>query len=81
MYAIRSYYAFYRLTSGKTEADEKFAEARIGEFEIVVSNTGELVPENAVDIRGPNVVRNRYFRIRPMKITDLVPEGTSYNFV
>ncbi len=67
---------FYRLTSGKTEADEKFAEARIGEFEIVVSNTGELVPENAVDIRGPNVVRNRYFRIRPMKITDLVPEGT-----
>ena len=68
--------SFYRVTSKKNEVENNFAEALKGNFEIVVSNTGELVPENSVDISGPNVVRNRYFRIRPMKITDLVPEGT-----
>ena len=67
---------FVRVTSGKGNQEMNFAEAKKGTFEIAVSNTGELVAENSVDIKGPNIVRNRNFRVAPIKIVDLVPEGT-----
>ena len=67
---------FVRVTSGKGNQEMNFTEAKKGTFEIAVSNTGELVAENSVDIKGPNIVRNRNFRVAPIKIVDLVPEGT-----
>jgi multidrug efflux pump subunit AcrA (membrane-fusion protein) len=70
---------FVRLTTGNGSEVIAFAEARRGNFEISVSNTGELVAENSIDIKGPNVVMNLRFRAAPIKITDLVPEGTIVN--
>jgi len=66
---------FYRMTSGGQVTGPELTEARQGSFEISLTGTGELTPEVSTDIRGPNIIRNRYFRIRPVKITDLVPEG------
>lgn len=66
---------FYKATSDNKKTEMNFAEASEGSFEIVVSNTGELEPEQSMDIRGPDIVRNRYFRVAPLKITDLIPEG------
>lgn len=63
------------VTSSKKTSDE-FAVAEQGFFEISVNTAGELIAENSVDIKGPNIVRNRNFRAAPLKITDLVPEGT-----
>lgn len=56
--------------------DQDFAEVSRGYFEISVQATGELIAENSVDIRGPNLVGNRQLRASPLKITDLIPEGT-----
>lgn len=67
---------FVRLFSGKGTEVLNITEAKRGSFEIAVSNTGELVPERVVDIRGPNVVQNMNFRVAPIRITDMVPEGT-----
>jgi multidrug efflux pump subunit AcrA (membrane-fusion protein) len=58
---------------------QEYTEAKKGLFEIAVTQAGELVAENSVDIKGPNIVRNRNFRAAPLKITDLVPEGTMVN--
>jgi len=66
---------FVSLTTENTSLTN-FAEVKRGDFEIVVSTSGELVAENSIDIKGPNIVRNRNFRSYAIKITDLVPEGT-----
>jgi RND family efflux transporter MFP subunit len=68
--------AFVRMTSGKRNQEMYYTEAKKGTFEIAISNTGELIAENSVDIKGPNIVQNRNFRVAPIKISDLVPEGT-----
>lgn len=48
-----------------------------GEFEILVTTTGELQAKSSVDIKGPSELRNsRSLRIREVKIQDLVAEGT-----
>jgi multidrug efflux pump subunit AcrA (membrane-fusion protein) len=67
---------FVRMTTGSGKETMAFAEAKSGTFEISVSNTGELIAENSIDIKGPNIVMNMNFRAAPIKITDLVPEGT-----
>lgn len=67
---------FVRMTTGTGNEAMAFSEAKRGTFEISVSNTGELIAENSIDIKGPNVVMNMNFRAAPIKITDLVPEGT-----
>lgn len=66
---------FIKLTSDK-DKDFDFAQAREGYFEISISGSGELIAENSVDIKGPDIVRNRNFRASPLKIIDMVPEGT-----
>lgn len=65
---------FVRVTNKNKEND--FAKVERGFFEIAVNATGELVAENSVDIRGPNLVGNRQFRPAPIRIIDMVPEGT-----
>ena len=53
-----------------------FVEAKKGQFDIVVTTTGELQAENSTDIRGPEFTQSRNIRAMDIKITDLVPEGT-----
>jgi HlyD family secretion protein len=65
---------FLGLTRRSLVAD--FAEVKQGYFEVSVEAMGELIAEHAVDIIGPNVVGNRKFRAAPIKIIDMVPEGT-----
>ncbi len=67
---------FTRVLSQKDSHALNLAEVRQGSFEIVVKGAGELIAENSIDIRGPNIVRNRNFRSGVIKILDIVPEGT-----
>jgi HlyD family secretion protein len=67
---------FVNLTSGRGMEMMNYTEAMSGTFEISVSNTGELVAENYIDIKGPDIVQNMNFRASNVKITDIVPEGT-----
>src|SRR5512133_2046333 len=65
---------FVKLTNKDNE--NNFARVENGYFEIAVNATGELIAENSVDIKGPNLVGNRQFRPSPVRIIDMVPEGT-----
>lgn len=47
-----------------------------GQFDIIVTTTGELQAERSTDIRGPEFTMSRNIRAMDIKITDLVPEGT-----
>ncbi|HOO99956.1 MAG TPA: efflux RND transporter periplasmic adaptor subunit [Bacteroidales bacterium] len=53
-----------------------FVEAQQGQFDIIVTTTGELQAENSTDIYGPQIAQSRNIRAMDIKITDLVPEGT-----
>ncbi|MEE4197505.1 MAG: efflux RND transporter periplasmic adaptor subunit [Bacteroidales bacterium] len=65
-------------SSGKELQQEQLTvKAEKGEFEILVTVTGELQAISSVDIMGPSELRNsRSIRIRDIKIQDLVAEGT-----
>jgi multidrug efflux pump subunit AcrA (membrane-fusion protein) len=47
-----------------------------GEFEVVVTTTGELQAKQSEKITGPEGLRSRSLGIREVKILDLVDEGT-----
>ena len=47
-----------------------------GDFEVLVTVTGELKAQNSEDIMAPTELRGRSFRISEIKIQDLIPEGT-----
>ena len=66
---------FSRATSRKDIAN-LYVESKRGQFEIVVTTTGELQAENSVDIKGPDFSQARGIRIMDIRIQDLVPEGT-----
>lgn len=53
-----------------------YVEAQRGQFDIVVTTTGELQAENSTDITGPDFTMSRRIRVMDIKITDLVAEGT-----
>lgn len=62
-----------------------FAEAKSDDFEISVSNSGELIAEKSVEILGPQMAQGRRnmggrgrsnMRAMDLKIQDIVPEGT-----
>ena len=53
-----------------------YAEAKIGQFDIVVTTTGELQAKKSTDIAGPDFTQSRGIRVMDIKITDMVPEGT-----
>jgi HlyD family secretion protein len=84
--AIAALVAFNKVTS-KTLNDNSFAEVKKGVFEITVDNSGELIAENSIDIKGPEILMGSMgggqgggggFNMRAMdlKIQDIVPEGT-----
>lgn len=65
------------VTKGKKPKDAQiFAEVKKGEFEILVSVTGELEAMNKENIMAPAELRSENVRIYQVKIQDLVPEGT-----
>jgi len=68
-------YLFNKLTS-KSDTTYSFAEVQKGEFEIVITNAGELIAEKSVDIKGPELAQGRDIRSTNIRIQDLVPEGT-----
>lgn len=68
-------FVFNRIASKKTTQD-LFAEVQSGEFEIAVSAAGELIAENSVDIKGPEMAEGRDIRSTQIRIQDLIPEGT-----
>ena len=67
---------FISRISKKKDIVNLYVEAKKGQFEIVVSTTGELQAENSKDITGPDFSQSRQIRAMDIKITDLVPEGT-----
>lgn len=70
--------AFMIFKPGKSDVlKQLIVEVERGEFEILVTTTGELQAKSSVDIMGPSELRNsRSLRVREIKIKDLVPEGT-----
>jgi HlyD family secretion protein len=68
-------FVFNKIVSRK-DGKDLFAEAAKGNFEIAISASGEIVPENSVDIKAPEVSRGRDFHGSELKIQDMVPEGT-----
>lgn len=62
--------------SSKKDLENLYVQAMRGQFDIVVTTTGELQAENSTDIRGPEFTQSRNIRAMEIKITDLVPEGT-----
>ncbi|MEA3316811.1 MAG: efflux RND transporter periplasmic adaptor subunit [Bacteroidota bacterium] len=65
----------YRVST-ETEKNQLFVKAKKGDFEILVTVTGDLQAKSSVEIQGPPELRSRSLRIRNIKITDLIPEGT-----
>jgi HlyD family secretion protein len=66
----------YSLASGEEAFKPLESEVSSGEFEILVTVTGELQAENSIDIMGPVTLRSRDLRFRTIAIQDLIPEGT-----
>ncbi len=62
--------------SSKEDPGILFAEVRQGDFEIVVTTTGELQAEFSTDIKAPEGLSSRNMRFGSIKIQDLIPEGT-----
>lgn len=76
IFTVVALVAFNRITS-KKEGNNIFVEVAKGDFEITISASGELVAENTVEIKAPEIPRRgRGIRIQGLKIQDLVPEGT-----
>ena len=84
VFAIVALIAFNRITSTRGKVI-LYAEANEDDFEISVSNSGELTAERSIEIKGPQMAQGRRnmgggghnnMRMMELKIQDIVPEGT-----
>jgi len=75
---------FNKLTSSNKKSNF-YAEVSKGIFEITVSSSGELLPEQSLEIKGPEITqsnnnrsrgRSDHMRVMDLKILDIVAEGT-----
>ena len=66
----------YSLSSKSEVVVKLTSKVERGDFEILVTVTGELQAESSVEIEGPTELRSRNLRLRSIKIQDLIPEGT-----
>ncbi len=64
------------MASSEPEKSQLTVKAKKSDFEILVTITGELQAKSSVEIQAPPELRSRSLRIRNIKITDLIPEGT-----
>ena len=60
----------------KKDLSVLYTQVQQGDFEIVVTTTGELQAEVSLDIKGPEGLGSRNMRFGGIKIQDLVAEGT-----
>lgn len=68
--------AFF-IFSKSSKVEEQKVKVQKGDFEIVVTTSGELVAPNSVNITGPTELQGRIVRgVSDIKILDLIPEGT-----
>jgi len=74
-FAVIALFVFNKLTS-KKESDGLYAEAIKGDFEIAITASGEIMAENSVEIKAPEISMGRDFHASDLKIQDMVPEGT-----
>jgi len=63
-------------STGKEKAEQLIVEVQRGQFEVLVTVTGELQAENSEKIMAPADLRSRNLRFGQLKIQDLIPEGT-----
>lgn len=68
-------FIFNKVTSNRA-SDDIFAEVAIGDFLITVEAAGELVPENSINVAGPEMAAGRDIRASRIRIQDIVTEGT-----
>ena len=67
----------YNKTTKKSDFSQLETRVQRGNFEILVTVTGELQAERSQQIMGPSELRtSRSFRFGQIKIQDLIPEGT-----
>ncbi|MEI6048279.1 MAG: efflux RND transporter periplasmic adaptor subunit [Bacteroidota bacterium] len=66
---------FGKATS-KKDISNLYVESRRGQFDVIVTTTGELQAKKSTDIFGPDFTQSRGIRVMDIKITDMVPEGT-----
>jgi HlyD family secretion protein len=86
--AIIALIVFNKMTS-KNKVVNSYAEVKKGTFEITVTNSGELLAEKSLDIKGPEIGQGSFQQGRgvmgmdmhamDLKIQDIVPEGTIVN--
>jgi HlyD family secretion protein len=91
--AIAALIVFNKMTSKKGNVNS-YAEVNKGIFEITVTNSGELIAEKSLDIKGPEIgqgsnqghdqgrnqgPRGGDMHAMDLKIQDIVPEGTIVN--
>jgi HlyD family secretion protein len=62
--------------SSRKDIANLYAQSSKGQFDIVVTTTGELQAKKSTDIFGPDFTQSRGIRVMDIKITDIVPEGT-----
>jgi HlyD family secretion protein len=62
--------------SSRKDVSNLFVQSAKGQFDIVVTTTGELQAKQSTDIIGPEFTMSRNIRAMDIKITDMVPEGT-----
>lgn len=62
--------------NAKKDISNLYAESKQGQFDIVVTTTGELAAKKSTDIFGPDFTQSRGIRVMDIKLTDMVPEGT-----
>ena len=67
---------FISKVTSKKEVANLYAESHKGQFDIIVTTTGELQAKKSTDIIGPEFTQSRNIRAMDIKITDMVPEGT-----
>lgn len=81
--AFLALYAFNRATTRKN-SENSFTEVKKDVFEITVSTSGELIAEQSVEIKGPDIMQSQAnrqgrgmdMRMADLKIQDIVAEGT-----
>ena len=83
--AIIALIVFNKMTSKKRQTNS-YIEVKKGLFEITVTNSGELVAEKSIDIKGPEISmgsdrggggdHGHDMHAMDLKIQDIVPEGT-----
>lgn len=66
----------YSLIPDGEKALQLTSKVQKGNFEILVTVTGELRARNSTEIKGPSSLRSQNLRIRSIKIQSLIPEGT-----